>query len=164
MDIIAPEKKAIYRERLIRQIKARWQIYLLMVLPLLYLFIFQYGPMGGLLIAFKRYNFSLGIFGSPWVGLNNFKRFLESYKFVQVLRNTLILSFYSLLVTFPIPIIFALLLNALPTERYRKLIQTITYIPHFISTVVIVGLIFQLLNNRNGLYSALFGLDRKSVV
>jgi multiple sugar transport system permease protein/putative aldouronate transport system permease protein len=158
MNTIAPEKKAFYRERLRRQIKARWQIYLLMVLPLLYLLIFQYGPMGGLLIAFKRYNFSLGIFGSPWVGLDNFKRFLESYKFAQVLRNTLVLSFYSLFVNFPIPIIFALLLNALPSEKYRKLIQTITYVPHFISTVVIVGLIFQLLNNRNGLYSALFGL------
>jgi multiple sugar transport system permease protein/putative aldouronate transport system permease protein len=154
----AAAKKAENRSRLMRQITARWQIYLLLILPLAYLFIFQYGPMGGLLIAFKRYNFSLGILGSEWVGLANFRRFLESYNFVQILRNTLILSFYNLAFTFPIPIIFALLLNALPGDRYRKLIQTVTYIPHFISTVVIVGLIFQLLNNRNGLYAALFGL------
>jgi ABC-type polysaccharide transport system permease subunit len=148
--------KARARARLLHQIGERWQIYLLLVLPLVYLIIFSYGPMGGLVIAFKRYNFALGIFGSPWVGLDNFRRFLQSYKFVQVLRNTLTLSFYSLLVGFPIPIVFALLLNALPYQKYQKLIQTVTYIPHFISTVVMVGLIFQLLNNRTGLYGALW--------
>jgi ABC-type polysaccharide transport system permease subunit len=157
------DKKNVRRARLTRQIKDRWQLYVLLVLPLLYLFIFQYGPMGGLLIAFKRYNFALGIFGSPWVGLENFRRFLESYKFLQVLRNTLTLSFYSLLIGFPIPIIFALLLNALPFSKYQKVIQTTTYIPHFISTVVMVGLIFQLLNNRNGLYAALFELFTRAM-
>ncbi|GHV86709.1 sugar ABC transporter permease [Spirochaetia bacterium] len=144
--------------RLVKQIKARWQIYLLLVVPLVYLIIFSYGPMGGLVIAFKKYNFSLGIFGSPWVGLDNFRRFLQSYKFVQVLRNTLTLSFYSLVVTFPLPIIFALFLNALPFSKYQKVIQTVTYIPHFISTVVMVGLIFQLLNNRTGMYGSLYAL------
>jgi ABC-type polysaccharide transport system permease subunit len=151
-------QKAAKRTLLMRQITARWQIYLLLILPLAYLIIFQYGPMGGLVIAFKRYNFSLGIFGSPWVGLDNFRRFVQSYNFIKVLRNTLVLSFYSLIVSFPIPIIFALALNTLPMQRYRKIIQTITYIPHFISTVVIVGLVFQLLNNRTGLYSALAGM------
>jgi ABC-type polysaccharide transport system permease subunit len=142
------------RELLFLNIKARWQIYLLLLLPITYLIIFAYGPMGGLVIAFKRYNFSMGIFGSPWVGLDNFRRFFESYKFVQVLQNTLTLSLYSLVINFPIPIIFALLLNALPWHRYQKIIQTVTYIPYFISTVVMVGLIFQLLNNRIGLYGA----------
>jgi ABC-type polysaccharide transport system permease subunit len=142
------------RTRLLLRIRDRWQIYLLLVLPLTYLIIFSYGPMGGLLIAFKRYNFALGIFGSPWVGFENFRRFLQSYKFMQVFRNTLTLSLYSLCVGFPIPIIFALLLNALPYRMYQKTIQTVTYIPHFISTVVMVGLIFQLLNNRNGLYGS----------
>jgi multiple sugar transport system permease protein/putative aldouronate transport system permease protein len=146
--------KAQSRARLWGQIKARWQIYLLLILPLAYLMIFQYGPMVGLQIAFKRYNFVLGIFGSPWVGFDNFKRFFESYRFVQVLRNTLVLSFYSLLINFPIPIIFALLLNAFPLKQYKKVIQTVTYMPHFISTVVMVGLIFQLLNNRNGMYGS----------
>jgi len=148
------ELRAHERARLVFKIKARWQIYLLLLLPLAYLFIFSYGPMGGLVIAFKSYKFSLGIFGSPWVGLDNFKRFLNSYNFIQVLRNTLTLSFYSLLVNFPIPIIFALFLNAMPSRGYQKVIQTVTYIPHFISTVVMVGLIFQLLNNRMGLYGA----------
>jgi len=148
------ETRARERALLILKIKARWQIYLLLLLPLAYLLIFSYGPMGGLVIAFKSYNFSLGIFGSPWVGLDNFKRFFESYRFVQILRNTLSLSLYSLLVNFPIPIIFALFLNALPMRGYQKVIQTVTYIPHFISTVVMVGLIFQLLNNRIGMYGA----------
>jgi multiple sugar transport system permease protein/putative aldouronate transport system permease protein len=143
------------RQKLLSAITARWQIYLLLTLPLLYLFIFSYGPMGGLVIAFKKYNFAKGIFGSPWVGLDNFRRFFESYKFSQVLTNTLTLSLYSLAITFPIPIIFALFLNALPFRNYKKIIQTITYIPYFISTVVMVGLIFQVLNNRNGLYGAL---------
>jgi ABC-type polysaccharide transport system permease subunit len=148
---------------LFQRIKARWQIYLLLVLPLAYLLIFSYGPMGGLVIAFKRYNFALGIFGSPWVGLENFRRFFESYKFGQVLRNTLTLSFYSLVINFPLPVIFAVLLNALPYPRYQKIIQTVTYIPHFISTVVMVGLIFQLLNNRNGLYGSIFFLFTKGM-
>ena len=142
-------------ELILLNIKARWQIYLLLFLPVAYLLIFAYGPMGGLVIAFKHYDFSLGIFGSPWVGLDNFRRFVNSYNFIPVLRNTLTLSFYSLLITFPLPIIFALCLNALPFNRYQKLIQTITYIPYFISTVVMVGLIFQILNNRVGLYGSL---------
>lgn len=153
---LTPELKARLRERLKLNIKARWQIYLLLVLPITYLLIFAYGPMGGLIIAFKKYNFALGMFGSPWVGFDNFRRFFQSYRFSQVLTNTLTLSFYSLLVTFPLPIIFALFLNALPLKPYQKLIQTVTYIPYFISTVVMVGLIFQVLNNRNGLYGSLF--------
>ena len=137
------------------RIRERWQLYLLLVLPLVYLFVFSYGPMGGLVIAFKRYNFALGIFGSPWVGLDNFRRFFQSYRFVQVLRNTLTLSIYHMCVCFPIPIVFALFLNAFPIQKYKKIIQTVTYMPHFISTVVMVGIIFQVLNNRNGLYGAL---------
>jgi multiple sugar transport system permease protein/putative aldouronate transport system permease protein len=155
--------KAQSRARLWGQIKARWQIYLLMILPLAYLLVFQYGPMVGLQIAFKRYSFALGIFRSPWVGLENFRRFFESYRFAQVLRNTLVLSFYSLLINFPIPIIFALLLNTFPFRRYKKIIQTVTYMPHFISTVVLIGLIFQLLNNRNGMYGSLGFLLTKAM-
>ena len=144
-----------HNKSLLTQVKERWQLYLLLVLPLIYLLIFAYGPMGGLVIAFKRYNFALGIFHSPWVGLDNFRRFFQSYRFVQVLRNTLILSFYHICTTFPIAIIFALALNAFPQRKYQKLVQTVTYIPYFISTVVMVGIIFQVLNNRNGLYGSL---------
>jgi multiple sugar transport system permease protein/putative aldouronate transport system permease protein len=110
--------------------------------------------MGGLVIAFKEYNIVKGIFGSPWAGFEKFRQFLQSHRFLPILTNTLTLSLYSLLITFPIPIIFALLLNTIPFKGYKKTIQNVTYIPYFFSTVVMVGLIFQLLNNRIGLYGS----------
>ncbi|GHU90982.1 sugar ABC transporter permease [Spirochaetia bacterium] len=152
---MADAAKLKARAKLAANIRARWQIYLLLIIPVVYVAVFSYGPMVGIQLAFKKYNFALGMFGSPWVGLENFRRFLESYQFQRVLTNTLTLSFYSLVVGFPIPIIFALFLNALPWKPYQKTIQTVTYIPHFFSTVIMVGIIFQILNNRNGLYGAL---------
>lgn len=135
----------------------RWQLYLLLLIPITYIIVFKYIPMGGLIIAFKNYDFSKGIFGSDWVGLDNFIKFITSYKFEMVLKNTLTLSLYSLSM-FPIAIIFALCLNAFPGKKYKKIIQTTTYIPHFISTVVMVGLIFQVLNYRTGMYGSLYTL------
>ena len=139
-----------------RQILARWQLYLLLLLPLIYIAVFAYVPMGGLVIAFKKYHVRPGIWGSAWVGLDNFVKFFTSYKFPIIMKNTLMISLYSLAVSFPIPIIFALLLNAMLGKRYKKAIQTITYVPYFISTVVMVGLIFQVLNNRSGIYGSLY--------
>lgn len=139
-----------------KKILARWQLYLLLVIPLIYIIVFAYLPMSGLIIAFKKYDISKGILGSDWIGFDNFIKFFRSYKFSQVLKNTVSISFYSLAVTFPIPIIFALILNSFPLKRYAKTIQTITYIPHFISTVIMVGLITQLLNYRTGIYGSLF--------
>lgn len=152
------EQRQTYKKQLQKAIFSRWQLYLLLFLPLLYVFVFSYIPMGGLVIAFKKYNFRDGIFGSPWVGLDNFRKFLNSGRFFDVLKNTLVLSVYSLIVTFPLPILFALLLNAMRGTKYKKIIQTVTYIPHFISTVVMVGLVFQVLNYRSGLYGSLFML------
>ncbi len=145
-----------HRKTLWKQIKSRWQIYLLLLLPLIYIIIFAYVPMGGLIIAFKDYNFRDGIFGSPWVGFDNFIEFFTGRYFPVVVPNTIILAAYSLVVTFPIPIIFALLLNALPGRKYKKVIQTVTYIPHFISVIVMVGLLYQILNYRTGLYGAIY--------
>lgn len=139
-----------------KKILARWQLYLLLTLPLVYIVVFAYAPMSGLIIAFKNYDFTKGLFGSDWVGLRNFSNFLNSYKFSLVLKNTLAVSVYSLLASFPIPIVFALLLNAFPIKRYSRLIQTVTYLPHFISTVIMVGLINQLLSNRIGIYGTVF--------
>jgi len=133
--------RAQNKKTLVKRIRSRWQLYLLLLLPLAWLIIFAYVPMGGLVIAFKKYNVRQGIWGSEWVGLKNFEKFFKSVKFPVVMRNTLTISLYSLVVTFPIPIIFALLLNAMPGRRYKKVIQTVTYIPYFISTVVMVGLI-----------------------
>lgn len=138
-----------------KKIAARWQMYLLLLLPVFYIILFAYGPMGGLIIAFKRYNVRDGIFGSPWAGLDNFKKFFESYKFSSIMKNTLTISIYSLAMAFPFTILFALALNAMPGKKYKKVIQTVTYVPHFISTVVMVGLLFQILNNTSGLYGGL---------
>ncbi len=140
-----------------QRVLERWQLYLLLLIPLAFTFTFAYIPMGGLIIAFKKYNFKDGIFGSPWVGFQNFVKFFNSPYFSRTLKNTLTISLYGLL-TFPVPIIFALFLNAMPWEKYKKTIQTVTYIPHFISTVVMVGIIFQILNYRTGIYGAIYTL------
>ncbi|MGI5899693.1 MAG: ABC transporter permease [Christensenellales bacterium] len=113
-----------------------------MLLPaLILLLIFAYGPMYGVLIAFKEYSPVKGIWGSTWVGLKHIKRFVNSYNFAVLIRNTLTLSVYSLLAGFPLPIILALLVNKLRFARFKKFFQTASYAPHFISTVVLVGML-----------------------
>ncbi|MBQ7839845.1 MAG: sugar ABC transporter permease [Lachnospiraceae bacterium] len=156
--MIKKELKKAERKRLLKRVGNRWQLYLLLLLPILYIVIFSYVPMGGLVIAFKDYNFKDGIFGSPWAGLENFKKFMTSYKFSTVMINTLTVSLYGLLVAFPFPIIFALGLNAMRGTGYKKIIQSVTYMPHFISTVVMVGILFQVLNNRTGLWGTLYSM------
>lgn len=133
-----------------------WQLYLFLIIPVLLVFIFSYIPMAGIQLAFKKYDMNLGIMGSPWIGFKNFSKFFHNYQFWRLLRNTLTLSLYGLLAGFPIPIILALLLNSMNGQKYKKVIQTVTYLPHFISTVVMVGLIMQLLNPRIGLYGILY--------
>jgi len=127
----------------------------LLLLPMLVVFIFSYVPMVGIVMAFQKYNIRDGLFNSPFVGLKQFEKFLTSHNFLSILRNTLSISIYSLLVGFPLPVLFALLLNAMRAQRYKKVIQTVTYVPHFVSTVVMVGLVFQVLNSRNGLYGSM---------
>jgi len=105
----------------------------------------------GAQIAFKNYNVVKGIWGSPWVGFKHFQRFISSYLFFRVLKNTLIISFYQLVAGFPIPILLALSLNYLNQQRYKKVVQMVTYAPFFISTVVLVGMILQILNSQHGL-------------
>ena len=151
-DFVVSQGKRTLKKRML----ARWQLYLLLLIPVAYILIFAYGPMAGLIIAFKKYNVRLGIFDSPWVGFDNFRKFFSSYKFPIIMKNTIVISLYSLVVTFPIPIIFALLLNCMNGRIYKKMIQTVTYIPYFISSVVMVGLIFQILDNRSGIYGAVY--------
>lgn len=114
-------------------------------------FIFSYVPMYGVQIAFRRYNAKAGIWNSPWVGLYYFQRFFESPYFGTTIKNTLILSLYGLLVSFPIPIILALMLNAFRHKRYRKVIQTVTYAPNFISTVVMCGMLILFMSPSVGI-------------
>lgn len=152
-----PEKSSMSSKKsLKKRITSRWQLYLMLLLPIVYILVFAYVPMAGSVIAFKKFSPAKGIWGSEWVGFQNFVRFFTSLKFPVIMRNTLTISLYSLAVSFPIPIIFALLLNAMLGHKYKKLIQTVTYVPYFISTVVMVGLIFQILNNRSGIYGSVY--------
>ena len=133
-----------------------WQLYVFLLIPVAYLLIFNYYPMFGIQIAFKKYNMSKGIWGSPWIGLKNFQRFFASYQFERIIGNTLIISFYTLLASFPIPVVLALGLNAMRSERYKKLIQNVLYLPHFISTIVLIGIMYQLFNPRTGVYGIVY--------
>ena len=135
-----------------RKMKMDWEIYAFLLIPLVYIIIFKYIPMAGIQIAFKKYNPVKGIWGSPWVGLYHFRKFFKSYYCERVIVNTLRISIYALVAGFPIPIIFALMLNAMPGRKFKKTVQTVTYMPHFISTVVLVGMIQQLFSPSVGLY------------
>lgn len=140
-----------------------WQLYVFLIIPVIYIIIFAYIPMGGLQIAFKDFTGLKGIWGSDWVGLKHFKTFLNSYQFKRVFMNTIGLSFYQLLAGFPIPIILALGLNSVRSKKFKKLVQTVTYMPHFISVIVLVGIINTLFNPITGLYGTmselLFGVQ-----
>lgn len=148
------EKKSIF----IKQLKRNRQMYLFLLLPLIYLLVFKYWPMLGAQIAFRNFNPTKGIWGSPWIGMKNFIKFFNSYQFSRVMTNTIRISLYSLIAGFPIPILLALALNSLRSERYKKLIQNITYIPHFISVIVLVGMLNQFFNTRVGLYGVVYKL------
>ena len=136
-----------------KYLRAHGQLYLMMLPPLIVLLIFAYGPMYGLILAFKDYKVSLGIGGSPWAsdfGLGNFIRFFDNYNFWACLKNTLILSVYTMLVEIPTAIVLALSLNYVKSRIFKKAAQMITYCPYFISTIVFVGIINMLMDNRIG--------------
>jgi ABC-type polysaccharide transport system permease subunit len=135
-----------------------WQLYLMLALPVIYLAVFNYYPMLGIQIAFKDFKPRLGIWGSHWVGFRNFLKFIDSYKFWPIINNTLYLSFYSIVAMIPMPIILALSLNAIRNKGYMKSVQLMTYMPNFISTVVMVGILKQLLHPRMGLLATFAGL------
>ena len=153
-----PQAVLSRRKSLLHRIARDWQLYLIVLIPLAYLLIFCYGPMYGVQIAFRDYSPRLGIIGSPWVGWKWFLKFLGSVQFKQVFMNTLILSLYSLVVGFPLPIVFALILNALRSERLKNVTQTISYMPHFISTTVMVSITLMVLSPISGIYGNLYRL------
>ena len=129
--------------------------YYLMLLPaVLYVALFCYAPMYGLQIAFKNYKVSLGVSGSPWIGFRNFTDFFQSYYFVTLLKNTLVLSLYALIVGFPIPIIIALIINEMK-GRFKKVTQTVLYAPHFISLVVLVSILNSMLSPSQGVVNTI---------
>ena len=144
-------------ERVARHLKKYGALYIMLLLPLTTLIIFKYVPMYGVQIAFRNYRITRSIESSPWVGFKYFKKFFDYYDFWPIVRNTLVVNFYSLL-TFPLSLLLALLLNHLPYRRYGKLVQNISYMPHFISTVVLCSMVIQFLNARVGMINSLLGL------
>lgn len=141
--------------KLFKQIHKGRQLYLLLALPLIYLIIFAYIPMAGVQIAFKNYTFKGGIWGSEWVGFKHFIKFFSDYKFIPTLVNTLRVSVYNLTVSTFTPIFLALSLNCLNHKGLKKAIQTLTYLPHFISVVVLIGMMTQMMNPIIGIYGTI---------
>ena len=137
--------------------KRYWGLYLLLLPTLIYVAVFLYGPMYGLQIAFKNYNAKLGVVGSPWADpfYKYLARFFTSFNCAKLIKNTLTISLYSLFASFPIPIIFALLLNQLPNGKFKKVVQTVSYAPHFISTVVLVSMLNVFLAPSSGIVNLL---------
>lgn len=157
--IPAPGEPAV-REKLKRLFvkKGVWQLYLLILLPVAVIFIFNYLPMGGILIAFKDYSIRKGISGSPWAGMKYFRQLFSLPIFGNILKNTLVLSLVSLVVGFPFPIILALAFNELKNGKVKKLLQTITFAPYFVSTVVLVSIMFQIFSYRYGIVNSVIKL------
>lgn len=142
-------KQGVARKKL-QMVKRNYVLYLLLLPALIYVIIFNYIPIYGVQIAFRDYNPMLGFGGSPWVGLKHFNKFFRSPMCWQIVRNTLILSGYQLLVSFPLPVVLALLLNQCRGKRFKKVVQNITYAPYFISMVVLVGMMQIMFSPNSG--------------
>ncbi|NOU95783.1 ABC transporter permease subunit [Paenibacillus sp. LMG 31456] len=141
-------------------------LYLMIFPVLLYYVLFHYVPMYGALIAFKDYRVAQGFMDSPWVGFKHFQSFFDSYYFVRLLKNTLLLNVYQLLFAFPAPILFALLINEIGGRYFKRMVQTITYLPHFISLIIVCGMITQFVA-REGVITDLlvwFGMERTALL
>lgn len=166
---VAQKKASLFSSNVtIKKILRAWQLYLMLLLPMAYILVFAYYPMLGAQIAFKDFKANLGIWGSQWVGLKYFKKFFSSYQCWRVISNTLTLSVYSLAASFPCAIILALSLNCAKGKRLKKIVQTVTYLPHFISVVVLVGMMFQIFNPIIGtfgiLYRRITGLEAPNIM
>jgi putative aldouronate transport system permease protein len=149
MTTLHKKPKTLLRKRI-------WQsreLYLLLALPLIWYLIFRYLPLYGIQIAFRDYRTARGFFGSEWVGLKHFARFFNSFYFDRVVGNTLVINVVMLLVGFPTPILLALMLNELTNQRYKKILQNVTYVPHFLSAVVVVSILQLIFNPNTGVYN-----------
>ena len=140
---------------LAKQMMKHWEFYLLLLPGIILTIIFKYVPIYGVQIAFRDYNAVEGFFGSPWVGLKWFERFFNSYNSVRMIRNTVLLSLYSILWTFPIPIILSLLINQVKSKKFQRVTQTIIYAPHFISIMILCGMLRIFLSPYGGLINVI---------
>ncbi|MFP4978513.1 ABC transporter permease [Paenibacillus sp. CN-4] len=153
--VVRKELRRQKRSALIRDlVRDKW-MYLMLLPGVLYFVIFKYVPMYGVTMAFQDYKPHLGFTGSPWVGFKHFERFFSEPQFWTLFRNTLILALYNLIFFFPLPIILSLMLNELRRERFKRFVQTLIYIPHFVSWVVVVGIFYILFTTENGIINEL---------
>lgn len=149
--------KKTFWQRVVIDFKKHWVIYAIALLCLSYYFVFRYAPMGGLQIAFKNYRPARGLWGSKWVGFKWFQQFFSSYYFPRLLRNTLTINLLSLVIGSTLPIFLALLLNEVRSSAYKRTVQTVTYMPHFVSLVVACGIVLDILS-YDGLFNQIFRL------
>ncbi len=150
--------KKIYKNR---------ALYLLLLPSVIILILFVYYPMYGVVIAFKDFSPVDGIIGSPWAGFKYFQRYFNSYQFWPTIKNTLVISVYSILITFPLPIILAMMINQMRTGKFKKIFQVTTYLPHFISTVVMCGMIILFFSPSSGVVASLldlFGIEMGNIM
>ena len=147
-----------HKQSFLAGVKESKALYLLMLPSVIIFLLFTYYPMYGVIIAFKNFTPADGIFGSEWVGLQNFIQYFNSYQFGLTIRNTIVISLYTILVTFPLPIALALMCNQIRAKKFKKFFQVSTYLPHFISTVVMCGMLILFLSPSTGIISKLVGL------
>ncbi len=137
-------------KKLLRKILINWQLYLLLLPVIVYYIVFHYIPMTGIQIAFKEFSPMKGIWGSSWTGFGHFTRFFNSYYFTMLIKNTVTLSLMQLVIGFPFPILLALMLNEVTSNRFKKTMQLVTYAPHFLSVVVVIGMLSLFLHPDTG--------------
>lgn len=153
----SPHVKLHQRKSLGRRMAESWQLYLMLLIPIIITIIYKYGPMYGIQIAFRDYKPQQGFFGSKWVGLEWFERFFTAPTFKRMIVNTVKLSLYGLLWSFPVPIILSMIINQIRFKRYKRVVQTILYAPHFISIMVVCGMIRIFLSPYGGLVNLITG-------
>lgn len=160
------KKNHLGKIKLSKHIKKEWRLYSFLIIPILYFVIFKYIPMFGNIIAFRKYSGGVNIFGEKWVGLRYFKQFLKDPSFWRAFRNTLFLSVSYLIVRFPLTLIFALLLNEIRNIKWKKFVQTVSYLPHFISMVIIAGMIKEVVSLSGPINTLLssFGMEKISFI
>lgn len=151
------------QESLGRHLKKYWQLYVMMLIPVIYYVIFRYVPMVGNIIAFRRYRAGSSIFGDEWSGLKYFNQFIKDTNFWRAFRNTLALNIKYLVISFPITIVFAVLLNEIKNVHYKKLVQTISYLPHFISMVIVAGMIRELVSTSGPINSLIASMGGEPI-
>ncbi|GGF62158.1 sugar ABC transporter permease [Paenibacillus albidus] len=150
-------KKEPRRPRLFMRFVRQWDLQLMVLPALFFIFVFSYIPMYGVLMAFQDYNLFKGFSASPWVGLKHFEMFFNAPEFWTIMRNTIVISLLKLLIGFPAPVLLALMLNEVRSKVFKKTVQTISYLPHFLSWVIVSGFVMSMLSTENGSVNMLLG-------